>query len=66
MVATIQARWTLIPIQFNNRWLAPLKRRNLIKYIFCPAYRRSCQAASYIRRGYNAQQALAKVGVIEA
>ena len=43
-----------------------MKFKSLLKYILCPAYRRSCQIARYLRRGYNAQEALAKVGVIEA
>ena len=43
-----------------------MKIKNLFRFIFCPAYRRSCQIARYLRRGYNVQQALAKVGVIEA
>jgi hypothetical protein len=43
-----------------------MKLKSLLKYIFCPAYRRSLQIARYLRQGYDAQQALAKVGVIEA
>ena len=39
--------------------------KNLIKYIICPAYRRSIQIARYIEKGYSHQEALAKVGVIE-
>ncbi len=38
----------------------------LFKYILFPYYRRSYQIARYRRRGYTAQEALAKARVIEA
>jgi len=66
MVTALQARRVIIQKQTNKRWWIPMKIKNLLRFIFCPAYRRSCQIARYLRRGYNAQQALAKVGVIEA
>ncbi len=42
-----------------------MRLKNLIKYILFPAYRRSCQIARYIEKGYSHQEALAKVRVIE-
>jgi hypothetical protein len=66
VATTIQAYLGIIQKQTNKRWWTQLKWKNLLRYIFCPAYRRSCQIARYLRRGYDAQQALAKVGVIEA
>jgi hypothetical protein len=43
-----------------------MKLKSLLKYILYPTYRRNYQIANHLRRGYNAQEALAKVKVIEA
>ncbi len=43
-----------------------MKIKTLIKYVLFPRFRRSIRVARYIERGYNQQEALAKVRVIEA
>jgi hypothetical protein len=43
-----------------------MKLKSLLKYILYPSYRRNRQIANYLRRGFTAQEALAKVKVIEA
>lgn len=50
----------------ENQMKIQVRLKRLLKYIFIPSYRRSCQIASYRRHGYTIQEALAKVKVIEA
>jgi hypothetical protein len=43
-----------------------MKLKSLLKYILFPTYRHNFKIANYLRRGYTAQEALAKAKVIEA